>query len=302
MSSWDFGGFDFGDLWSVISGLLSSIIAALEQLWNDLVLIAQTLASWIVSVAKSLVQLLGSLVGLLKHLLGWLYTTIIKPIIDELEKIEGFLKKILTPVLNILLRIRKWFNQYIAPWIKLATEIISRIRQFLALLKLFHVAWAQKLDQDFQTIQNYINEFLLLPLQTLNSLISWVQLMSDPTQILRKAFWQNTAFSGMSEIYGAANISKMQPLSPSQQTFSSANQGTMNVTTPPIAPAAGAPAAIPPPATAANPVQISQSPNYPVTLSPDMAGIAAGLMSYEVLYNPAWPGYTGPQNDPGVTS
>lgn len=267
-----FGGFDLDPGLGVLEGLIGSLIAALTYLWNVLVAIAQYLYSLLLVIAQAVVQFLEAAERLMVHLFETLYTDIIKPLIDELVKLEQWVNKVLSPVLKIIRRIQAWYNKYILPYQKLALQIISKVRQFLAIFRVFGVKWAQKLDADLAKIQTYITASIVDVIATLNTLTSWIQLISDPTQILRKAFWQNTAFTGVSEIFKAANIGALKPVSAADKAQGQANLGLLNPATPPV----------------------TAGPNNTAVLSPTMQDIQAKMMAALPDYNPTVGGYTGP--------
>lgn len=267
-----FGGFDLDPGLGVLEGLIGSLIAALTYLWNVLVAIAQYLYSLLLVIAQAVVQFLEAAERLMVHLFETLYTDIIKPLIDELVKLEQWVNKVLSPVLKIIRRIQAWYNKYILPYQKLALQIISKVRQFLAIFRVFGVKWAQKLDADLAKIQTYITASIVDVIATLNTLTSWIQLVTDPTQILRKAFWQNTAFTGVGEIFKATHLGTMKPVSAADKAQGQANLNLMNPATPPV----------------------TQNADGTVTFSPAMADIKAKMLAAVPLYNTTAPGYTGP--------
>ena len=272
MGDFGFNPFSFGDISDILSGIVGAILDALTYLFNLLVAIAQFLYNLLVILANAIVAFLRAAEALMVHLFETLYTDVIKPILDEIAKIEAWLNKVLSPVVRFLKQIQAWYNKYVLPWQKLADQIISKIRQFLAIFRLFGAKWAQKLDADLAQVQSYINTSILAVVTTLNGLIGWVQLVTDPTQILRKAFWQNTAFTGVSEIFKAANLGGMKPLSKADTAQGQANLGLLNPASPPVTAGAGGAA----------------------TFSPTMQDVQTKMLAAVPDYNPTAKGYTGP--------
>jgi len=272
MGDFGFGGFDFGDIGSFLEGLLSQLISVLEYIWDVLVAIAQYLYAIIVEIAQALVQFFVAAEQLVVHLFETLYTDVIKPIIDEIVKIEAWISRTLAPVVRFVQRLQAWYNKYILPYQKQVLAIIQKIRQILLIFRLFGAKWAQKLDADLAKIQSYITTSIIDVLSTLNLITSWLQLISDPTQILRKPFWQNTAYSGAVDIYKAANLGGMKPLSAADKAQGQANLSLMDPKSPPV----------------------TANGDGTVTLSLTMADIKAKMLAALPDYNPTVTGYTGP--------
>lgn len=272
MGDFGFNPFDGGGDLGELLGLVSSIIAALTYLWNVIVAIAQYLYSILVVIAEAVVQFMVAAERLMVHLFESLYSTIIKPLIDELVKIEQWIAKVLAPVIRVINRIRAWYNKYIFPYQKLALQIISKIRQFLAVFKLFGAKWAQKLDADFARIQSYITTSIVDVIATLNTLTSWIQLATDPTQIIRGQFWANTAFTGVSQIYKAANVAGMKPLTAQDHASSQASISLNTTTTPPV----------------------TRNADGSTAMTPEMQTLISNQNAAAAFWNPTVPNYTRP--------
>ena len=65
-------------------------------------------------------------------------------------------------------------------------QMIQRIRQFLAVLRIFHVKWAQTLDDKLNELQGKITQTVEAVAGYLNMIISWIALVTDPSMIIRR--------------------------------------------------------------------------------------------------------------------
>ena len=295
MGDFGFGGFgDLGGIGDWLTRLIQDILSALAYIWNVLVAVAQYLYDILVAVAQALVNflvatekalvhffenlyptiiqpLISELVKI-EHWLAGLYDSLIKPLVGELVKLEHWVHDVLAPVVKWVKIAQAWYNKYILPWQLRMQQIVSIARKFLSVFRLFGAKWATKLDADFAKVQSYITTSIVDVVATLNGVVSWLQLISDPTQILRKAFWQSTAFTGATEIFKAANLGGLKPVSAADRAQGQANLSLMNPSTPPV----------------------TAGPNNTATLSPAMQDIQAKMLAALPDYNPTVNGYTGP--------
>jgi hypothetical protein len=267
------GGFDpFGiDGW--LTGEIAAILSALSYIWGALVTAANWLYDAVVRLAKFLASHVWLTAKALAHVVDDLYEKILKPLIEEVRKIEEFLRDRLLALEDLLGRIYAWYVKYILKWQLLAIEIISRVRVAIELFKLLGFQWAQKLDAELQKIQGYITQSIIDVVRTLNTITTWLNFATDPLGLLRKQFWQTTAFTGFADIYKATHLGSLAPTSAADTATAKGNLALMNPATPPVTiGAAGAP-----------------------VLAPQMQDISDGLKNSLIYYNPTVPGYVGPQ-------
>jgi hypothetical protein len=65
-------------------------------------------------------------------------------------------------------------------------QLIQRIRQFLSVLRIFHVKWAQALDDKLLSLQGKITTTIEAVRGVLNTIINWIALVTDPSMIIRR--------------------------------------------------------------------------------------------------------------------
>jgi hypothetical protein len=178
----DFLG-SIGDIFGEIASIISQIFAFLWTfMYNALLFIWNTL-----------VKTVGSIVNAFQKaqaLFSRLWNDYIKL---ALSKIWDWIKLLVThPIQAIqqllawIQKIRAWYNTHILPILKRQIQMIQKIRQFLAILRIFHVKWAQKLDNYLQDLEARIGQSVAIVLGTLNSIITWIALITDPSMLIRR--------------------------------------------------------------------------------------------------------------------
>src|SRR5271155_551890 len=113
MSDSGSGPIDPGDgsgLDGILEGVEQAIIDALNWLWAQL----DSLYEWILSELEALLSwLIGvvdQIIAALEHIWKWLAENVIYPLIGRIQALLQWLKQIFQPILNILNRIRMWYN------------------------------------------------------------------------------------------------------------------------------------------------------------------------------------------------
>jgi hypothetical protein len=150
-----------------------------------------------------------------------LWINYIKPflakIICAIKWVHDKLNAVLKPIIGIIKRVRDWYVKYILPWQKLALNILSAIRIFLALLKLLDVKWAAKLDATLQKVQGYITESITAILGPLNSALSILGMAVDPSLFFRKDMFGRTLWNSLGDLKKAQGYGSARPVYASEQ-------------------------------------------------------------------------------------
>jgi hypothetical protein len=183
-------GFDFGDIGSFLLGLLSDLlnflIAVLQFIWQVLVAVA----NFIFSVLQFVWKFLTTLFSDISKAFKWIWQRIIKEGLTKLLtafiKVREWLTKIFGPLICYLLAIRCWIDWAFNKFVKPILDAIAHIRMVLKLFRLLGIKWAAKLDAILAKVQADILKAYELIRQNLNQVISWLQLIIDPTFLLRR--------------------------------------------------------------------------------------------------------------------
>jgi len=183
-------GFDFGGLLGTLEGYFAAILEFLIQviqfIWQVLVAVANYLFAVLQFVWKFVTTLFADISKGFK----WIWNTVIKgaltKIVSVYVKVRDWLTKFLGPVLRWIQKIRKWvdwaFNKYVRPVLRL----IGLLRQFLTIFRLLGAKWATRLDRILAQIQNDILKGYTLLRAELNKVTTYLQLIVDPSAILRR--------------------------------------------------------------------------------------------------------------------
>jgi hypothetical protein len=173
-----------GDIFGEIASLVAQVFAVLWHvmvalftfIWNTLVAVFNFLVSVFQNVAK---------------LFARLWTDYVKPAINGLfnfiAKIYSAIHRVLDPLMRWIQKIRAWYDTHILPILKKQIQMIQRVRQFLTILRIFHVKWAQRLDDKLAGIQSKITDSIELVRGYLNMVISWIALITDQTNVIRRS-------------------------------------------------------------------------------------------------------------------
>lgn len=196
------GGLSFGvsliaDILGALFGGLfggpstSQINAALNQLRNSFSRAIDTVTRFAWTIATAFGKLLGMIHDLLVGFLDGLW--------ELVKKLAGILTRVMKEVLPAIakaIRItRQTLNDLYKNWIRPLLNYIQIVRRYLAILRLFHVKWAGKLDQVLTNIQGRIVGPFLYVLRTLNGIGNWVNVILTAGAILQRPVFINTMYA-----------------------------------------------------------------------------------------------------------
>lgn len=158
-----------------LAGFASGILTALTALGNAL---------------KAVYNLLSRMAGLILNLLKTLLLDIVKSIIAALGELKQLLKDlyddVLKPLIGAVQELRKSLIDLWTKYIRPLVLIIQHIRQILAILKLFHIGFAAKLDAALADIQAKITGPFLVLLSYVNGIANWMNLIVTANYLLQK--------------------------------------------------------------------------------------------------------------------
>lgn len=183
-------GFDFGDSGTGNTGFLeaqiATIAAALQYVWSVLV----AAFNYLFAVLQFIWNFLLTVLQDIKKAFFWLWDNVVKAgltkIISTFLKVRQWLSNLLAPVLKIIKQLRAWYDQYFNQFVKPVLKIIRQMRQVLQIFRLLGFKWAARLDADLARIENKIVSAYVTLRAYLNVATSWIQLIVDPTGILRR--------------------------------------------------------------------------------------------------------------------
>lgn len=185
--SFDPGAF-FGGIIDTIIAVINAIINALVYLFNLLVAAFQFLYTALVAVANVLVKGVKLIARGLIHVIKDIFQGHFVHLYEDYLKLKAKLAEIFAPVLRILKKIRAIYNQFVLKPLLNMIRLIQQIRQFLVIFRILGFKWAAKLDALLVKQEQRLIKNVLVIQAWINFAISVIDLMVDPSLILRKNF------------------------------------------------------------------------------------------------------------------
>ena len=173
-------------LWSVVIDSFDfAIAAAIAAIQSALTSIANALKA----AFEALAHLAGSILGFLETIFKRLLSGLVKVLGRLKQLVEGLFSSVILPALQWLQKLRQWLMWLYENWIRPLLVWIQYLRQILGILKLLHIKWAQKLDQDLAELQAKITAPLFYLLSYTNALANWINLIITAGYLIQRPIW-----------------------------------------------------------------------------------------------------------------
>lgn len=195
------------DLETVISEALSFTYA--NTMAGENFLLAGIEAA-IGALAKTMATLAGALGHIISDILHGRLAQLVQEIINFLHKVHDFI----APLVAWLRRLQQIQRQYQLQALKRIVNLIQRARQFLVLLKLLHVKWAQRLDGWLLQVEGKLIAHVYALFAKENEVIGWLNWALDPVAMIRATPYFGTFARGMKAVWGAAQAIGIYKLFP----------------------------------------------------------------------------------------
>lgn len=207
------------DLGSALSGIpiigpffdLLSGINTQQQIAN--------LANNIVDLGQHIADILHAVGGFFHTLWGFLkklWNDYIKKAIqwlaDHVKRLREWLKRTIGPIIKRLQKIKKWYDEHILKQQLRMLQTIQTIRNFLGILRLFHVKFAEQLDRKLADIQNRIVTVVDLTRGTLNNIINLLAAVYDPSLLLKRNAISASLLASIGALKRIVNFGNGRPL------------------------------------------------------------------------------------------
>lgn len=157
---------------------------------------------------------IGVLAGALGHIIGDLLHGRLSQFLQDILAILKKLHDAVAPLILWLRRLQAIQRQYQLQALKSIVNLIQRARQFLVVLKLLHVKWAQRLDSWLLTVEGKLISRVYALFAKQNEVIGWLNWALDPVAMIRSTPYFGTFARGMKAVWGAAQaigIGKLFP-------------------------------------------------------------------------------------------
>ena len=196
-------GIDFNPAQSFFGSILRSILGALQALlaflWNVLVAVYNFLLTLLIAVGNFMLRIFGHVGRFFRNLWDkWIGKGILK-LLELYDRLVQKLQRFLEPVLRVLRRIREiidyWYNRIFGPII----QMIQSVRRVLEIFRIFHLKFAEKLDEKLLRLERKITEPYLILRAKINEVITWLTLGTDVKAIISP----HTILGSIARIFGA---------------------------------------------------------------------------------------------------
>jgi len=175
-----FGQSEVSKLAEAVQELQTAVAAAIQQTTALLWTIAYAFGKLLQWVHDAFVGFLTTLWNLLKKLAGWM---------------QELFTNIVPKLLNVIQRLRQFLNQIYLKYIRPVLVWIQYLRKWLAILRIFHIGWATKLDQWLVKLQGRIIGPYLYVLRTINGIGTWVNVIITARGVIQRAVFINTMYA-----------------------------------------------------------------------------------------------------------
>lgn len=187
-----------------LSGLWAAAVSVIDAALLAVVQGIQAAITGIGNALKAAWAVLSRLSGFILSFLGTLWQDIVKGIIGALHDLRLLLgdlyNNILKPLAQAMAQVRNWILEQYKRWIRPLLIILQNIRRVLAILKLFHLKFASKLDSVIADVQLRLTQPMFWLLSYVNSIANWVNLIVTANYLLQKPLflWSLKAYVGES--------------------------------------------------------------------------------------------------------
>lgn len=187
-------GLTLADVASRISGALSTAAVAIATAVDSVVATAirgiQAALNAIGNELMSVFHLLSRLAGYILQFLKGLLLDVVHGIVSALSAIGRMLKDVfahgIMPALQALQKARDYLMQIYQRFLRPLLVVIQDIRKVLAILSVFHLKFAQKLDAALADIQSKISTPLLFLLRYTNAIANYINLILDARLFIQR--------------------------------------------------------------------------------------------------------------------
>jgi hypothetical protein len=183
-------GFGFSDFTVYLdelgAALISEILSVLTTLWNDVVIVATALLNGLTFTFLGASGLFNSI----QRFFSWLWNNIILTtlgwILKQLQDLQQWLRDHFQWLIDFLKRLLQLQQQFYQQFIKPVLNILIRIRQFIQILRIFHLHIFDKLDNWLAGLEAKLLGHFLKVTQWINRLLSYIELILDAAGYLKR--------------------------------------------------------------------------------------------------------------------
>jgi hypothetical protein len=166
---------------AVLLSTIRDIQSAITKLGNAL------LGAW-----QILSRLAGFILTFLRHMFEEIVRGIVAALVDVAKALKAIANDVLVPLVKAAQAIRQKIIDLYQRFLRPVLIIIQDIRRMLALLKLFHIRFAQKLDADLAALEAKITAPLFFLLKYTNMVANWMNLIVTAGYLIQRPLFLNS--------------------------------------------------------------------------------------------------------------
>ncbi len=195
------GGFDF---FGGIADFFASILRAFQTFIVAVInFILQALAV-IVAVLRAVILFLGKAFSVvfkgIRHVISDIVHGRFLHLWEDYLKLKAKLKAWFEKHLGWLLRLRQAFDQWFRRTIVPILNLLQRIRRVLAIFRVFHLKFAEKLDALLGRLESKIIRNVLVLRQKVNEISTIINLILDPSLVIRNVPLLRSIWTALDDI------------------------------------------------------------------------------------------------------
>jgi hypothetical protein len=193
---------------------VSGLEAGINTTWANLYNTSQFLHTSLGILTGFVGKLFKTLFGGITHIISDVLHGHLNKALQDLEVLLRNIHNLFAPLLDYLHRLQRLQRQRQMMAMKNVLNLIQRVRKILVPLRILHIKFAQKLDGWLAGIAGRIITREHAIVGKTNEIIAWIDLITDPTGVLRPGHVGAGVGRGINAVTDALNAVGMEKLFP----------------------------------------------------------------------------------------
>ncbi len=196
----------FAALGDALFNGITAAIQLIQEVVRYLLFLVTVIYQVLVAVVQFLEKAFGILLRAIKHILSDIIHGRFLHLYEDYLRLKARLKKWFEDHLGWLLRLRKAFDDWYRHTIIPILNMIQRIRAILAIFRIFHLKFAQKLDDLLGALEAKIIKNTLALRGKVNEIVSILELVLDPSLLIRDNVFLASAARALRGLFNALGL------------------------------------------------------------------------------------------------
>lgn len=193
---------------NTINTVMLAFLFALMDIWSRI----KAGFLWVLGLKDFFGSLFAKLRDLARVLFenGW--KGVIPKILETIRRLRARLAALLQPLITYLKHVRAFWDFYFRVYIRPLLNLIQRVRQVLLIFRIFHLKFAERLDKRLSQLESDIAGLFLDSRKQINRLLSYINLVLDPTGLFQIDTYLRTVARSVGELVALAHAVQMRDL------------------------------------------------------------------------------------------